>query len=134
LTLARSVLQAPRFDETFNTYFDGSGDKDEILEVFREILGADIDGTGSSVFAQLVVDNTDNGGGCQGNVVAFIENSQDAGDNRGSLTLCEKAYAFPDLSEKDCGSLSSTVSTLMSTLGGVILHELTHFKAIGLGA
>lgn len=129
ITIAASVLQAPRFEDTYDLYFDGAGNKDEILNVFRNMVGDNTDGTGSSVIANIVVDNKDTGGGCTGNTVAFVENLNDRPG--GAMVLCEKAYAFPDLAEKGCNSLSSTVSTLMSTLGGVVLHELTHYQEIG---
>ncbi|KAF2845727.1 hypothetical protein T440DRAFT_522314 [Plenodomus tracheiphilus IPT5] len=87
---------------------------DEALQVFQIIVGDNTDGTGSSVI---------------GNEIAFTENIN--GKLGGAITLCDKAYQFPDLSDKSCDSLSSTVSTLMSTLGGVILHELSHYQEIG---
>ncbi|SMQ52377.1 unnamed protein product [Zymoseptoria tritici ST99CH_1A5] len=129
VTLAADVLNAPRFEDTFNLYFDGAGDKDEILQVFRNVVGDNSDGTGSSVIGNIVIDNDDTGGGCGGNVVAFTENLN--GRKAGAITLCEKAYAFPDLADKGCEDLSTTVGTLMSTLGGVVLHELMHYQEIG---
>lgn len=129
VTIAASVLGAPHFDDIYNTYFDGAGNRDEIIQVFRNIVGDNTDGTGSSVIGNIFLDNEYATANCQGNEVAFTENIN--GKLGGGITLCEKAYAFPDLSDKSCDSLSSTVSTLMSTLGGVILHELTHYQEIG---
>ena len=98
--------------------------------MFRNIVGNNPDGTGSSVIGNIVLDNTDSGQGCaEENVVAYTENLNSRA--AGSITLCEKAYAFPDLANKNCDSLSTTVSTLMSSLGGVVLHELTHYQEIG---
>jgi hypothetical protein len=81
------------------------------------------------VIGNIVLDNTDSGSACTGNTVAITENVN--GKQAGAITLCDRAYEFPDLAEKTCDSLSSTVSTLMSTLGGVVLHELTHYQEIG---
>ena len=81
------------------------------------------------MIGNIFLDNDYAAIGCNGNEIAFTENIN--GKLGGGITLCEKAYQFPDLSDKSCDSLSSTVSTLMSTLGGVILHELTHYQEIG---
>lgn len=129
VTIAASVLAAPHFEDIYDHYFDSAGNMDEVLQVFRNIVGDNTDGTGSSVIHNIFLDNEYATTGCQGNEVAFVENIE--GQLGAGMTLCEKAYAFPDLIDKSCNSLSSTVSTLMSTLGGVILHELTHYQRIG---
>jgi hypothetical protein len=129
ITIASSVLEAPHFEDIYNNYFDSAGNRDDILQVFRNIIGGNTDGTGSSVIGNIFLDNEYAVTSCQCNEVAFTENIN--GKPGGGITLCDKAYEFPDLSDKSCDGLSSTVSTLMSTLGDVILHELTHYQEIG---
>ncbi|THY02407.1 hypothetical protein D6D01_10295, partial [Aureobasidium pullulans] len=45
-----------------------------------------------------------------------------------NIVCCEKCWNYPHMEDGiDCDDLGTTLSVKMSSLGGVILHELVHF-------
>lgn len=119
--LAANVLETPHFEDIYKLYFDSSGDKDEILSVFRNVVG----NTTRRTFApgDVIVDNVDSDKICNHCFAYFYH---DLGvPPTGIMVLCNWAYALPYLADINCDYLGDELS-----FGGIVLHELVYYRGI----
>ncbi|KAH0029243.1 hypothetical protein KCU78_g3417, partial [Aureobasidium melanogenum] len=137
--MMRNVLTAPLFELVFDAYFDGPDDHDRVLNVFRNIVAPDPADTANEVMRYLVFDNLDQTGECAAelknnpNVVAILIPDQVTWKTA-KIVFCDKAWAYPDLDDINCDDLGDTVTSRMSSLGGVVLHEFMHFRPVAVPA
>lgn len=138
IELARRVHKkedAGKWDAIYKNYFQGD-DQPNVEDVFRGIVGGTDDQPdgkpdGSSYFERVVVINfkfDDSDTECENNdkVLGWFENLVQGEPNRGVMRICPKALDnYPLQDGTKCEDLDAEVSGKMSTLGGVILHEMT---------
>ena len=126
--------------QIFNKYFQPDN-QDALERVFAYISGAkhtdpndetspwdDGNDTGSDDFARMSIvntpfppENTD----CEANPteLAWLEPLPNSG---ALLRICPRGFKFPLRDETTCEDVGDKVSGKMSSLGGVILHEMTY--------
>ncbi|KLO89469.1 uncharacterized protein LW93_1528 [Fusarium fujikuroi] len=90
------------------------------------------DGTGNPLISDIVLTNkpTKNEPCLKTDQVrlAWLEPVGDG--TRAVMKICDKGWRFPTIDETSCDGLGDEVSGKMSTLPGIILHELTHFQPL----
>ncbi|KAF9874751.1 hypothetical protein CkaCkLH20_07888 [Colletotrichum karsti] len=134
--MVHQKVDPERWNRVFAHYFD-TKDRDSVERVFALIMGAsglDDPGEplGSAVFEKVAFVNQDTipGVGCS-NSTAQANAWTDLRDNRYRLKICERGWRFPLLGKTTCEELGNNVSGLMSSLPGLILHELLLIDWIG---
>lgn len=132
LFMAANVLAYPHRDEIYPIYFRGDEDYEKVMDVFREIVGREPgDIHGAAIFKNILIDGFDRKKSCQNDpnnvlVAALLPGRVDR--TIANIVCCEKCWNYPHMEDGiDCDDLGTTVSVKMSSLGGVILHELVHF-------
>ncbi|KAF2122049.1 hypothetical protein BDV96DRAFT_136833 [Lophiotrema nucula] len=130
-----------RWDAVFDNYFNPD-DLANVEQVFQYVSDArdddpDGDADGSEYFSGIQVINFPAGKGeeCEDNpnLLAWLEPIEADPPNRAVMRICDKAFKYPDVESNDsgCAALGDNVSGKMSTLGGIVLHEMMHFDPIG---
>lgn len=122
-----------QWDKIYPSYFRPD-DKPGVEKLFRDLIGALDDqsigdGTGSPLLAHIWVTNKIVGENdpCELHPdvqVAWLSNWDD-GSGRAVMRFCPIAFKFPLLADIKCEELSDIVSGKMSSLAGIIVHELT---------
>jgi hypothetical protein len=134
-SLVHVKADAYRWPGIFSHYFN-TQDKTRVEAFFRGLMGAKDQndpgnagpGGGSPLFANIRVtnkwlDDEEYVDRCHEHLmVAWLNFEEDSPD--ADLRLCDFAYEWPLNSERSCADMDSVVSGKMSTLAGVILHEL----------
>ncbi|KAI9874358.1 MAG: hypothetical protein M1830_009842 [Pleopsidium flavum] len=135
IDLADKVLKTNAVDgPIFKRYFKDS-DKAAVKGVFKAIYG---DGStfGSNEFNKLGIwydDKADSPKSCKktwlGKQVLAYLNHEVTGDGA-QVVICPIGYKYPRLQDIDCGKVKDTVSGEMSSIGGILVHEFTHWKVL----
>lgn len=123
--LIAATVKANPMPDVLDHYFNAD-DATNVADVFNNVIADNTDGLGSSAFGGIVVADSDFDGGCAENsrMIAYLVNVENSTPARAGLHFCAKAFEFPTIDEVKCDSLGDNVSGLMSTFGGIIIHEL----------
>lgn len=116
------------YDEVYKHYFK-TEDSAAVADVWRLLLGAkgmddQGDGTGNPEFSKLHFINYSpyNSDPCDYSAIAYLSEPDANGDR--DFRVCDKAFEYPLIADSTCDDIGDKVSGLMSTLSGILLHEL----------
>jgi hypothetical protein len=124
-----------RYPTIIDHYFNPD-DIQNVEQVFANIVGAtkehpdgNPDGTGSGYFSGITLTNHDSddpGDPCGKNqgILAWLGNAKD-GSHNALMRVCDELLDLPTLGIP-CGELGPTVSGKMTSLAGIVLHEMTY--------
>ncbi|KAF2649079.1 hypothetical protein K491DRAFT_735734 [Lophiostoma macrostomum CBS 122681] len=150
IILARTVHTKPnteKWDKIFPKYFQLS-EKVGVEKIFATISGAKKkmpnnpyngldDGVydGSDLFKKVTVVNSPvlperecEAPNYEDRMLAWLQNMD---EDRAVIRFCPRGLKYPTQDETKCSDLDNEVSGKMSTIGGIMLHEMTHFAVIG---
>ena len=119
------------YAEVFSHYFE-ERHASSVEAAWRLIMGAKDqadpgDGIGSPELFKIALTNKDTPyEPCldpeEGDLMSWLDNIK--GKDTAGMRVCDKGYKYPSMAENKCDSLGDRVSGKMSTLSGIILHEL----------
>ncbi|KAK2757311.1 hypothetical protein FQN54_004825 [Arachnomyces sp. PD_36] len=115
---------ATKNDETIFHRFFNEGDEEVVASVY-ELL--------SDLTPTLIVDNEDFGRKCevQGDILLGYTGWTRDGDGLEKTHFCNSAFDKPSLESISCETLEAYPSNAMNSFALTMLHEFTHFEAVG---
>lgn len=125
--MMRNVLTAPLFELVFDPYFDGPDDHD------RNCVASDPIDVANDIVRYLFFDGADADGDCAAalkenpRTLAILVPDQETWKTA-KIVICPKGWEYPDLDDINCDDLGDTVTGKMSSLGGIVLYEMMHFR------
>ncbi|WPB06264.1 uncharacterized protein RHO25_010921 [Cercospora beticola] len=131
---------AGKGNEVYKTFFPLSDDEDDtqanVEEVLRKISGqSSAEGMVGKIVGSFVVDNKDFGvdtGNTCSNEGTLAYTDIDPSDNREKIHFCPIAYnRGTTIIDVSCSKLDNYASTKMDTFSRIALHEMLHYKTMG---